>query len=64
MIMCQLFVDGFCKAERNWPTVPRIGESLTISELTGAHRIADVVWFDSHGTLIARIHMHPLADNK
>ena len=64
MIICQIFVDGYCKAERKWPAVPRIGESFQISELVGVHRIADVIWYDSNETLIARIHVHPASDNR
>jgi hypothetical protein len=59
MVTVHLFVDSNEAAlERQWPAVPRVGETLILLDRPGELRVTDVVWAEyPGGRLSARVHL-------
>ena len=48
-------------AERQWPAVPRVGETVVMPPPGGgAFEVVGVVWDDQRTGLVARVHLRPM----
>ena len=59
MIDVHLFLDENFVGQRNWPTVPRIGEIVVLQEPHGSFEVTKVAWNDKATGLTTSVHLKP-----
>ena len=51
------YFDGTEIGEREWRYIPRIGESVLLSDPARSFRVEDILWDTSESDMIARIYL-------
>jgi hypothetical protein len=58
MIIIRLFLKGeSLGTEREWPVVPRIGESLSLNGNREEYEVVKIAWHAAGGSLVANVHI-------